>query len=248
MAAVVIVTGTDTGVGKTVVTAALAALARARGERVAVVKPAQTGVRPGEPGDLDEIARLSGVGDLHELARFEEPLAPATAARRAGMVPPTVPELTARIRRLKDRDLILVEGAGGVLVQLDAAGGTVADLAAGLGAPAVVAARAGLGTLNAAALTTEALRARCVECLGVVIGAWPDHPDLAAQCNLDDLSAYAGCPLLGRLPDGAGGLSRGAFLKTARSGLAAGTEHDRTRWLMSARVDVPSQAPSQRRA
>jgi dethiobiotin synthetase len=221
--AVVVVTGTDTGVGKTIVTAALAALARARAERVAVVKPAQTGVGPADPGDLDEIRRLSGVEDLHELARFPEPLAPATAARLAGVVPPTVGDHAAAVRALDgdDRDLVLVEGAGGLLVGLDAAGGTVADLASALDAPVAVVARAGLGTLNAAALTCEALAARRVPCLGVVIGAWPEKPDLAAKCNVDDLPAYTGCPLLGQMPEGAGLLSRVDFLEAARSGLTA---------------------------
>ena len=210
-----VVTGTDTEVGKTVVTAALAAVARARGEKVAVVKPVQTGVSEGEPGDLDEVRRLSGAGDLHEFARFPDPLAPATAARRAGVTPPTVAELARRIEALADRDLVLVEGAGGLLVRFDASGGTIADLASLLGAPAVVVTRAALGTLNHTALTCEALRARGVRCLGVVIGAWPARPDLAARCNLDDLARYADVPLVGRLPEGAGQLDPAVFAKLA---------------------------------
>ena len=82
---VLVVTGTGTGVGKTVVTAAIAALAVAAGRRVAVLKPVQTGVEPGERGDLDYLTRLVGNGvTLRELARYPDPLAPATAARRAG--------------------------------------------------------------------------------------------------------------------------------------------------------------------
>jgi dethiobiotin synthetase len=207
-------------VGKTVVVAAIAALARARGERVAVVKPAQTGVAPGEPTDLEEVRRLSGVGDLHELSRFAEPLAPATAARRAtspGVAPAAV---CAAVEELRDRDLVLIEGAGGLLVRFDAAGGTIADVAAELGAPVLLVARAGLGTLNDAALASEALRGRGLACLGVVVGAWPAEPDLAARCNLDDLPAYARAPLLGRLPGGAGDLDPTAFLAAARAGLA----------------------------
>ena len=150
-----VVSGTGTGVGKTVVTAALAARARERGESVAVVKVAQTGVGPGEPGDLDEVRRLSGVGDLHELARFAEPLAPATAARRAGSDGVSPAEVAARVRDLEDRDLVLVEGAGGLLVRLDAEGGTVADVAAELGAPVLLVVRAGLGTLSATALAAR---------------------------------------------------------------------------------------------
>jgi len=210
-----VVAGTDTDVGKTVVTAALAALARDRGERVSVVKPVQTGVGADEPGDLDVVRRLSGVEDLHELARFSDPLAPATAARRAGVTPPPVTQLAQRIRTLTARDLVLIEGAGGVLVRFDEADRTIADLALALGAPVVLVARAGLGTLNHTALSCEALRARGVSCLGVVIGAWPADPDLAATCNLDDLPDYAGVALLGRLPAGAGQLDAPRFAEVA---------------------------------
>jgi dethiobiotin synthetase len=219
---IVVVAGTDTGVGKTVVTAGLAALGAARGERVAVVKPVQTGLRATEPGDLEQVRRLSGVADLHELARFPDPLAPATAARRANMRAPSVEELAEAVCRLADRDLVLIEGSGGLLVHLDAAGGTLADLAARLGAPAIVVVRAGLGTLNMSALTCEALRVRGVVCLGLVIGAWPAQLDLAAVCNVDDLPTYTGRPLLGRLPDGVGRLEQGAFFEAARAGLVPG--------------------------
>lgn len=221
---IVVVAGTDTGVGKTVVTAALAALARADGQRVAVVKPAQTGVGAGEIGDLAEVRRLSGVVDLHELARFPAPLAPATAARRAGMVTPSVEEFAAAIVELRDRELVLIEGSGGLLVHLDDGGGTLADLALALSAPVVVVIRPGLGTLNASALTCEALAVRGIECLGLVIGAWPAHPDLASECNLADLPRYTARPLLGRLPEESGRLSRSAFLRVARAGLAPALE------------------------
>lgn len=217
---VLVVAGTDTGVGKTVVTAALAALAHAQGGRVAVVKPVQTGVEPGEPGDVEEVRRLAGVEDVHELARLREPLAPASAARRAGAGGPHVlraEAIAAVVERLAaDRDLVLVEGAGGLLVHLDDAGGTIADVAALLRAPVLVVARAGLGTLNHTALTCEALRAREVACAGVVVGAWPHRPELAARSNLVDLAAYAGVPVRGRLPEGAGRLAPDAFLAAAR--------------------------------
>jgi dethiobiotin synthetase len=215
-----VVTGTDTGVGKTIAVAALAALARERGERVAVLKPAQTGVAVGEPGDVDEVRRLAGVSDVHELARFPEPLAPATAARRAGRRAPRTAEIVAAVAALADRDLVIVEGAGGALVRLDADGGTVLDVAAALDAPVLVVARAGLGTLNATALTCEALRARGVACAGVLVGSWPAQPDLAARCNLEDLPAYAGAPLLGPMSEGAGRLDREAFLEAARAAVA----------------------------
>src|SRR6476661_8503894 len=130
---VLVVTGTGTGVGKTVVVAALAALARDRGLTVAVVKPAQTGVEPDAPGDVDDARRLSGVDDVHELARWPDALAPATAARRVGSAGLGAVEIAGAVRGLADRDLVLVEGAGGLLVRLDDGDTTVADVAAVLG-------------------------------------------------------------------------------------------------------------------
>jgi len=219
MVSVLIVGGTDTGVGKTVVTAALAALASSLGARVAVVKPAQTGVGREEPGDLDTIRELSGVEDLHELSRFPDPLAPATAARVLGAEPPTIADVVDAINALRDRDVVLVEGSGGVLVHLDSRGGTLADLALELAAPVLIVARAGLGTLNHTALTCWLLRARGARCAGVVVGAWPREPDLAAECNLEDLPVYAGRPLVGVLPENSSQLDRSAFLATSQQAL-----------------------------
>lgn len=217
----VVVTGTGTGVGKTVVTAAIAALARARGERVAVLKPAQTGVAPGEAGDLADVARLAPGITTRELARYPDPLAPAAAARRAGAPPVTPGQVAVAARELvAGHDLVLVEGAGGLLVRFDDDGGTLADAAALLGAPVLVVATAGLGTLNHTALTIEVLRARGLTCAGVVIGAWPAEPDLAARCNLADLPATTGVPLLGAVPEGAGSLPPEGFVTVAGHSLA----------------------------
>jgi len=228
-----VITGTDTGVGKTVVTAALASLARAAGRAVAVVKPVQTGVGKNEAGDVDEVRRLAEIEDVHELVRLPDPLAPASAARRVGMELPSVQAMADRIGRLGGRDLVLVEGSGGLLVELDGAGGTLADLARELAAPVLVVARAGLGTLNHVALTCAAIRHRGLECAGIVIGAWPAAPDLAATCNLDDLEPYARSPLLGAIPENAGTLPPDAFLEAARRGLAPATSR-----LAALRVNV----------
>jgi dethiobiotin synthetase len=215
---IVVVTGTGTDVGKTVVTAAVAALASGR---VAVLKPAQTGVGPEEPGDLAEVARLVPGVTTRELARYPDPLAPATAARRAGR-PAVRPEaaVTAALELADDHDLVLVEGAGGIAVRFDDDGGTLADVAAKLAAPVLAVATAGLGTLNHTELTVAELRRRGLTCMGVVIGAWPADPDLAARCNLVDLPAVTGVPLLGAVAAGAGGLDPAAFASTARHGLA----------------------------
>lgn len=211
-----VVAGTDTGVGKTVVTAALAAAAQAHGARVAVVKPAQTGVDAAGAGDLDEVRRLTGIEDLHELARYPEPLAPATAARRAGMAGLRAEVIAAAARDLADRDLVLIEGAGGLLVRFDDGGDTLADVAWLLEAPVLVVSRPGLGALNHVALTCAALDQRGLECPGVVIGAWPADPGLAEWCNLEDLPEYSGKPVLGRVPDGAAKLDPSAFADGAR--------------------------------
>ncbi|MFH8616258.1 dethiobiotin synthase [Streptomyces sp. NPDC017979] len=218
---VIVVSGTGTEIGKTVVTAAIAANARRSGRSVAVVKPAQTGVRVDEPGDVDEVARLVGAVCTLELARYPEPLAPATAAQRAGAAtvgPQDVADAVAKAAT--EHDLVLVEGAGGLLVHFDAAGGTLADAARLLGAPVLVVVPAGLGTLNGAALTGEALRARGVRQLGLVVGSWPATPDLAARCNLADLPTVAGAPLLGAVPEGAGGLAPDLFRARAADWLA----------------------------
>lgn len=220
---VLVVSGTGTEIGKTVVTAAVAAVAVAAGRSVAVLKPAQTGVAPGEPGDVFEVRRLAGEAVTGvELARFPEPLAPDTAARRAGMAPVHPEQIAEAAEKLAtEHDLVLIEGAGGLLVRFDEEGATLADAARLLAAPVLVVTSAGLGTLNTTALTSEALRARGLGCLGVVVGSMPAEPDLAARCNLGDLPVVAGAPLVGVVPSGAGALAPADFRARATSWLAA---------------------------
>ncbi|WP_069772742.1 dethiobiotin synthase [Streptomyces sp. LUP30] len=218
---ILVITGTGTEVGKTVTTAAVAASALAVGRSVAVLKAAQTGVRPDERGDADEVARLAGPLTTAELARYPEPLAPGTAARRAGLPPVRPQDVAEAAQKLAvEHDLVLVEGAGGLLVRFDEAGGTLADAAQSLRAPVLVVASAGLGTLNTTELTARELRSRGLELLGVVIGSWPDSPDLASRCNVTDLPEVAGAPLLGALPAGSGALAPADFRVAARGWLA----------------------------
>ncbi|MFF4952001.1 dethiobiotin synthase [Streptomyces chattanoogensis] len=218
---VLFVTGTGTEIGKTVTTAALAAAALAEGRSVAVLKPAQTGVAADEPGDAAEVERLAGPVTTAELARFPDPLAPATAASRAGLPPVGPAEIAEAAAKLSaSHDLVLVEGAGGLLVRFDDDGNTLADAARLAKAPVLVVAQAGLGTLNTTALTALALRAYGLYCPGVVIGSWPAAPDLASRCNLADLPEAAGAPLLGVIPEGSGTLPPSAFRAAARDWLA----------------------------
>src|ERR1035437_7376828 len=92
LAPIIIVTGTGTAIGKTVTTAAIVVGLRAQGLRLVVVKPTQTGLLPGEPGDLHDVCRLAGEVETHEFVRLPDPLAPESSGRLAGVVLPTVAE------------------------------------------------------------------------------------------------------------------------------------------------------------
>jgi dethiobiotin synthetase len=220
---IVVVTGTDTGVGKTIVAAAVGAAAGVRGLTVAYCKPAQTGLVAGEESDVKAVLRLFPVDGSRVLAYYPDPLAPWTAARVAGADPVEFDEVADVASTLAtEHDLVLVEGAGGLLVPMGPGplgGWTLADLAVRLDAPAVVVVRAGLGTLNHTALTLEALARRGVPA-HVVIGAWPADPELVHRTNIADLTALAG-RLAGSVPEGAGRLPSPAFTAQAPSWLAA---------------------------
>ena len=199
---VVVITGTGTGVGKTIATAALASCAPG----VAVCKPVQTG----GDDDLAEIARLSGVRELVSVARYPDALAPVAAAAAAGRSLPSAEQIVDAVRSI-DRPgrLTLIEGAGGLLVELAAGGITLRDLAVELSAPVLVVCEAGLGTLNHTALTLEALENNSVSCAGLVIGSWPTAPDAAEEFNRGALEDLA--PVRAVLPAGAAALSPADF-------------------------------------
>ncbi|MFJ4759635.1 dethiobiotin synthase [Kocuria marina] len=219
---ITIVTGTDTDVGKTYTTAALAVAAWSSGvQRIAVYKPQQTGVRGDDPGDVDDVARLahtvgvpSAALTVAEGQRLTEPMAPPPAAAIDGVDLLSITAHVERVMELQEsHDLVLVEGSGGVLVELDGQQHTIADLArelqgrAGEDAGTVVVTRPDLGTLNHTLLTLEALRHRGVRVSGVVLGSWPTHPDPVQESNRDylaDLPDVSGhhIPLLGAVPAG----------------------------------------------
>ena len=199
---VVIITGTGTGVGKTIATAALASCAR----DIAVCKPVQTG----DDDDLAEIARLSGVHEFVSVARYPDALAPVAAAAAVGRSLPSADQIIDAVRSV-DRSgrLTLVEGAGGLLVELATAGVTLRDLAVDLAAPVLVVCEAGLGTLNHTALTLEALENKGISCAGLVIGSWPASPGAAEEFNRGALEALA--PVRAVLPASAAALSPADF-------------------------------------
>ncbi|WP_255434681.1 dethiobiotin synthase [Auritidibacter ignavus] len=220
----VLMTGTDTGVGKTIATAALAATLSATGGKVIMVKPIQTGhITPDDPerekleahytdvvteSDAQIIARLTGIETFTHLT-LRLPMAPVPAARAENAVLPTAGEHATVIDDLATRtgaDHVLIEGAGGVLV--DFGGHTLADLAHALSGASdhevgsVIIARSRLGTLNHTALTAEALRHRGIAVAGIIIGSWPDPALPVDVDNRQALSAIA--PVLGAIPAGVG--------------------------------------------
>lgn len=184
-----LVTGTDTGVGKTMIAAALLMALRARGVRAIGFKPAETGVSSGEQLDSEVLALASGEQNVlaRPLLQLSEPLAPAVAAERAGFTLES-DDIEARIRQLRqDGYTVVVEGAGGAMVPL-CWGYTVLDLAQACDLDAVVVARAGLGTLNHVAMTVMMLRSHQIPIRGIVLNGRATPPDMAESTNPAALS------------------------------------------------------------
>jgi len=201
----VFVTGTDTGCGKTAVGCALARSLRAAGKRVRVLKPIETGCADGVPADALALAAAAGDGaPLERLCpyRFALPVAPEVAARAEGVAIDPARIEAAFSRAREDADLVIVEGAGGLLVPITPAL-DMAGLARQLGLPLVVAARAALGTINHTLLTLEAARARGLRVLGVVVSHTTAALSAADRRNLDALLERLPVPLLAELEFGA---------------------------------------------
>jgi dethiobiotin synthase len=208
--AIILVTGTDTGVGKTITTAALAAVLSGTGRSVAVYKPCQSGAADGD-SDAAEIVRLAGAVTAETGVVLQQPLAPVAAAAVDGVQLPGIALHAEKIRELAAcHDHVLVEGAGGLLVELDSGGGTLAGLGPLLAAAFVLVSRPALGTLNHTALTLEALAARGLNVLGLVLGSWPADPEFLHQSNREVLTSLP-VPLLGAIPDQASQLSPAQF-------------------------------------
>jgi len=196
------VTGTDTGVGKTEVSCALVAAARADGLDLGAMKPAQSGVEPGDPGDAQRLRAAAGETDPPELVcpyTFAAPLAPGVAARLAGVEIRLEVILEAAQVLAARHTALLVEGAGGLLVPLTPRH-TYADLAVALGLPVLVVARVGLGTVNHTALTVEALRARGLAVAGVVLNRTSAESDPSVPHNAAEIERLTGAKVLASLP------------------------------------------------
>jgi dethiobiotin synthetase len=187
----IFVTGTGTEVGKTVVVAAIARTLAAEGHRVAVFKPAVTGLD--EPGESDHalLRRAAGSDQSDEEVapyRYGPPASPHLAAALAGEEIEPQRLRAAAGTAAASADVLVCEGVGGLLVPLGP-GYLVRDLAADLGYPLVIAACPGLGTINHTLLTIEAARAAGLEVAGVVLTPWPEKPTEIERSNRDTIAA-----------------------------------------------------------
>jgi len=205
------ITGTDTGVGKTVIAGAIADWFVGRKATVAVCKPCATGCVHRREGLVSEDAEfLAHCADTrHPLdmvcpQRYADPLAPAVAAERAGS-PLDWTAIDRAIAMMTDgADVLIVEGVGGIGVPMDAKH-SVADMAAWLGLPVVIVARAGLGTINHTLLTVQAMRTMKIPIAGVVINRYPaETPGLAEETNPRAIEKWGKVPVLCMAPESRG--------------------------------------------
>lgn len=196
------VTGTDTGVGKTLVACALVRAMRRRGLDVGVMKPIETGVDAQGPLDAQALRDAAGSpAPLDEICpqRFALPAAPTVAAAHEGRRVALEPIRSAFARLRRRHAWLVVEGAGGLLVPA-ADGFSMADLGAELGLPLLVVCRASLGTINHTLLTLEAARARALALAGVVISHSGGALSEADAANLQALRDALGASLVGEIP------------------------------------------------
>lgn len=205
MAQGIFVTGTDTGVGKSIVAATLAYLLRMSGARVGVMKPVTSGCREENGGLVSDDALLlchaAGVECSDDVTPYllREPLAPAEAAKIDG-----VRIDFSRIRESYQRlaaanDVMIVEGAGGLMVPL-VGGLLVADLVRELNLPLLVVARPNLGTINHTVLTCYAAQQMGLSVAGVIVNNLPASPGLAERSAPHHIGSLCGAPVLGLWP------------------------------------------------
>ena len=200
------ITGTDTGVGKTFVTAGIAAVLKERGVNVGVMKPVETGCaekdRELEPQDALYLKNAAGVSDELDLInpyRFKACLAPSIASKLEGK--------NIDLNRIKEcydtlaskHSLMLVEGAGGLLTPINEAY-TVADLIKLLNLPIIIIAASRLGTINHTLLTVRYAQSNGIEVKGIILNYPTLSTDEALSTNQAEIKRFANVPVLGELP------------------------------------------------
>ncbi len=198
----IFITGTDTGVGKTAVAAALAWALRSKGVDVGVMKPVQSG----DDDDAAILIEASGTKDAPYIVNqytFKPPVAPSLAARMAGVeIEPELIINTCKIIMGRHKRTI-VEGAGGIMTPLVERGEEsylVSDLIVDLDLPVIIVARAGLGTINHTLLTIDHARGKGIDILGVIVNGCPAEPSLSEENNPVMIAELSGIPVLAVLP------------------------------------------------
>ncbi len=203
----IFITGTDTGVGKTVVTAALALCLERSGADVAVMKPVQTGTDNQRCIDIEFVGKVLGRGfdiDLVCPYRLGPPLAPSLAAEMEGVEIEPRKIIDAFKKSSAEHEVVLVEGAGGLMAPVK---GTylMCDLAGDMGLGVIVVCRPGLGTINHTLLSIEAAESRGLDVLGVVISNFPmEMPGMAERTNPRLLVSQTDVPIIGVVAHDAG--------------------------------------------
>lgn len=205
----VLITGTDTGVGKTIVTAVIVTALTANGINTGVMKPITTGTSPGadELSDPDWLASVTGVGDPPDLIapyRLRTAAAPLIAAAREGLAIEPARIIGAFQALLARHDCVVVEGIGGVMVPVTP-DLFVADLARQMGLPVLIVACAGLGSINHTLMTLECLRNRGVPILGLIFNHPSPPPSGTDESDtVRTILRFSGLPSFGELPYCAG--------------------------------------------
>ncbi len=202
----IFITGTDTGVGKTIIAGGLAACCRRSGARVGVMKPVESGCRRTEqgpqPDDALFLKKMAASADaLEDIIpyRLERPLTPSVAAALSGIAIDLQVICSAYRRLAVQNDLVLVEGAGGLLAPITGHA-TGVDLIRLLQIPIIVVARNALGTINHTLLTVEHARRSGLTVLGIILNQCAPVPDLSAETNPGIIAEMSGLPLLGVMP------------------------------------------------
>ena len=199
----IFIAGTDTNVGKTVVTAALGLALQQTGAKVGIMKPVETGTTP-DNTDSD-VRRLRNVFapyknvDVRNVSSFPEPVAPLEAARSAQQVIDVDVILNACRERTVDRDYMLVEGIGGILVPLTETH-DVRDLIGLLGLPCLIVGRTGLGSINHTRLTLMGLQEAGIPILGIVLNHTDITPKEQQASTVKLIRELSDVPVLGPLP------------------------------------------------
>jgi len=222
------VTGTDTNVGKSLVTAGIAAYLREHGVDAGVMKPVESGCLSGSPSSdsayLKKISQSSDDLDLINTYAFEAPLAPGVAAAMEG-IEISFDRILESYHRLELlHSTVLVEGAGGLQVPLGPRR-NVADLIAALGIPVLLVARMSLGTLNHTLLSLDYLERREIPVVGVVFNCTEEKLDLSAKHNLQTFAEWSDVPIWGMVGHVAKTRDRREILGKIRVGIGAALEH-----------------------